>query len=239
VAALLPATVFALPPGQAEPKPFVTSLTLDALFTRGNADKGELGTKIETEGATDYFEAIRGSAAYAYGVSEVDSVESTTAKRWSLNGNVRRPWEPNRTYTFVDAKAESDAVAELNYRVAEGGGAGVYLRKAVKETWTADAGLSWVFEETEDGSDNYPALRLSERYEKEWESGMKAIQNMELLPHAQQVDDFIFIADAALETVITKLLRLRVSTEYHFQNRPPDEAKSYDLRMVLGITAKF
>lgn len=239
MATLIPGLVCALPPGLAEPKPFVTSVTLDALLTRGNADKGEMGAKIETEGATPYFEAVRGGGAYAYGVSKVDSVHSTTAKRWSLNGNVRRPWNPGRTYTFGDAKAESDAVAELNHRVTQGGGAGIYLKKLDKEVWTADAGLSWVFEETEEGSDNYPAVRLSERYEHEWKSGMKVIQEMEVLPHAQQLDDFIFNADATLETVITELLRLRVSFEYHFQNRPPDEIAPYELRMVLGVSAKF
>jgi putative salt-induced outer membrane protein YdiY len=169
----------------------------------------------------------------------VDSVESTTAKRWELSGYARRPWQPGETYSFTHGKAESDHVADLHFRVTEGLGLGIYLQKADKLEWSAEAGLSWVFEETDDGSENYPAVRLGERFEREWPEGQKVIQTVELLPHVQKPDEFLLNADVELTTVITRELNLRSALEYRFQSDPPEESRSYDLRLVLGVTYKF
>lgn len=237
LAANLAAAAAVIPPIPKEP--FATSFTLDATLAQGNTENGQIGSKLETEGATPYFDSVRGGASFAYGESRADSVHSTTANRWELVGNARRPWDPNRTYTFVNGDYQRDTVADLNFRVTEGGGVGMYLEKAEKQEWTADAGLSWVFEETSDGSDSYPAFRLSERYERQWGEGPKVIQNLELLPHATQLDNFLLKSDLSLETVISAISRLRVLLEYHYQSRPPDDTKAYDLRLVLGVTWKM
>jgi putative salt-induced outer membrane protein YdiY len=220
-------------------KPFETTLSFNGLLTSGNASKGEIGSKLETQGATTHFEQIRAGGSYSYGQSEVDAVKTTTAKRWDLFGNVRRPWELDETYTFLNGKIESDAVADLHYRVTEGGGVGLYLKKAEKVEWSVESGLSWVWEETADGSANYPAIRLGERYERKWEGGPKVTQNLEILPHALRINDFLLNADVQLETVITQSLNLRTAMEYHYQSRTPDETKSYDLRLVVGVSCKF
>jgi putative salt-induced outer membrane protein YdiY len=223
----------------AEEGGFESKFSLDALLTRGNTENGEVGMKLETEGVTRFFEKLRGGGSYAYGQSEVDSVESTTAKRWELSGYARRPWQPGETYSFANAKVESDHVADLHFRVTEGLGLGIYLQKADKLEWSAEAGLSWVFEETDDGSENYPAVRLGERFEREWPEGQKVIQTVELLPHVQKPDEFLLNADVELTTVITRELNLRSALEYRFQSDPPEESRSYDLRLVLGVTYKF
>jgi hypothetical protein len=233
----LPSPLRALP--TAPTNGFETTFALDILFTRGNANKGEIGSKIETSGVTPYFERVRAGGSYAYGQSEVDSVNTTTAKRWDLFGYVRRPLEKDQTYTFVDARIQSDAVADLHYRVSEGGGAGIYLQKGPKLEWSIEAGLSWVFEETGDGSDNYPAIRMGERYEQEWDGGPKVIQTLELLPHALQLDNFLVNATAELTTVITRTLNLRTALEYRYQSRAPDDIIAYDLRLVVGVSCKY
>jgi putative salt-induced outer membrane protein YdiY len=218
---------------------FETTASLDALLTRGNTTKGEIGTKVETKGSTPYFEKVRAGAAYAYGQSEADSIKTTTAKRWELFGNARRPWNPGKTYTFTDAKIQSDAVGEVHYRLNEGGGLGVYLQKSDTGQWSTEGGVSWVFEETDDGSDNYAALRLAERYEQKWEGGAVIAQDLEWLSHAFKLYDFLLNADVELTTVITQTLNLRTALEYRYRSRPPEEAKSYDLRLVMGVSCKF
>ncbi|MFO7535946.1 MAG: DUF481 domain-containing protein [Kiritimatiellia bacterium] len=218
---------------------FETDFTLDAVLARGNTENGEIGSKIETEGATPYFDSIRAGASFAYGESRADSVRSITANRWEIFGNARRPWDPNRTYTFADGKFQRDSVADLHFRSTQGGGMGWYLDKAESLEWTVDTGLSWIFEETSDGSDNYPAFRLSERYERQWVEGPKVSHKLEVLPHAFQLDNFLLNADVGLETVISAVSRLRALLEYRYQSRPPDDTKSYDLRLVLGVTWKM
>lgn len=132
-----------------------------------------------------------------------------------------------------------DGIADVDYRLTIGPGAGYYFIKSEKTKLSAEAGPSLVFEKQGGVEQSYGALRLAERFERRLNGRARLWQSAEVLPQVDNLDNFLIIGEIGIEADLTKKLSLRAFIQDTYDNAPAARRKENDVKLVTALGYKF
>lgn len=210
------------------------SASLGLTVTQGNSDTALLTSNILGIRKWSQNE-IRLGADGTYG-----EVQSTTSTE-SLHGfaQYNRTFRGDRAFSYARLDAIHDAIANVDYRLTLGPGAGYSFIKTEKTTLSIEVGPSYVLEKQGGIERSYGAVRLAERFERSLSERARIWQSLELLPQVDDLNNFLVNAELGIEADLTEKLTLRAFIQDTYDNDPALGRKENDLKLVTAIGYKF
>jgi len=145
----------------------------------------------------------------------------------------------DRFFAYARVDALHDAVADVDYRITIGPGAGYYFIKNEKTRLSAEVGPSMVLEKQGGKEKQYLAARISERFEHKLNDRARVWQSLEFLPQVDKLENYIMNAEAGIEADLTKKLSLRTLIQDTYHSKPAVGRKANDIKLISGINYKF
>lgn len=216
---------------------FKTTLSLGATLTDGNSETSQVNASLATERDTAAW-ITRAGLELNYGESTVDDAKETTAENGKAYGNFKKTIS-DMTFAYIDTSLLYDNVADIDYRATLGPGLGAYLLKSDTTKLFAEAGVSYVFEETGDGSDDYASVRFAERFEHQLSETAKLWQSLEYLP---QIDDFgayLINAELGVSAALNSKMNLRLVLQDRYDSEPSAGREKNDVTLMAGVGYEF
>ncbi len=228
---LLPATVC----GESDKE---HSLTTGAglSISQGNSDQstGNAYLTWKKESGKNIF---RLDAEASYGEASIEENGSrskeTITDTGELGLNYKRKF--NISYGYTDASIFYDKVSEVDYRARIVSGAGCYLFKTDRATANIDAGAGYLWEGTAGEPEEYPLLRISQRYEQEVGTSSKIWQAFECLMKADDVNRYILNAETGAQAPMTATLNIRIALKNRYNSDPAEGIEKNDLTLTAAI----
>lgn len=210
------------------------TMTLGLTATAGNVNSVLATAKVLAQKKTAKNQWNLGADG-AYG--EVSSVKSADSAHGF--GQLNHIFVDDSWYGYGRAEAWHDAIANVDYRLSSGGGAGYYFIKDKMTTLSGEAGPAIQVEQLDDEYHNYPTARVAEDFERKIDEHARVWENVEVLPPLTVPDAFLVNAEVGLETPLTHQLSWQTYVQDNFANQPAPGYKDNDLKVVSGVVLKF
>jgi putative salt-induced outer membrane protein YdiY len=214
--------------------PWESSVGAGLTLTRGNSSTLLVTGSLQTHKKTPDNE-IKLGADGAYG--EDSSVENVD----TIHGfGQYNHLFTDKFYGYVRAEALHDGIADLQYRVTVGPGAGYYFLKETNTTFAGEFGASYVDQRLGDVDDNYVTLRLAENFEYKFKRfGARFWENVEVLPQVNKFDNYLVNAEVGIESALSQTISLKTYLVDNFNNEPAAGRQKNDVKLISGISYKF
>jgi putative salt-induced outer membrane protein YdiY len=214
--------------------PWNSTASAGLTLTRGNSDTMLVTASIETDKKTPKNEIDLGADG-SYG--EANSIENVD----TLHGfGQYNHLFSDRFFGYVRAEALHDGIADLQYRITVGPGAGYYFIKETNTTLAGEIGSSFVTQRLGGLDSNYATLRVAERYEYKFASfGARFWENVEILPQVDKFNNYQVNAEVGVEAALTLTISLKTFVDDNFNNAPAAGHQKNDVKIVSGISVKF
>jgi putative salt-induced outer membrane protein YdiY len=215
-----------------EPK-WVSTAGLNFALTEGNSQTLLVGVNFDTIKKAASDEYLLG-ASLAYGKN--DGTKNVETHRGYGQWN---HLFSERFYGYVRGEGLHDGIADVNYRLTITPGVGYYLIKKERTTFAVEAGPGYVFEKLAGIENDYPTLRLADRFEHKFGKGARVWQSAEILPDLGDFDKYIVNAEVGLEASLSDKLSLRSVLQDVYNSQPAAGRKKNDVRLMTGVSYKF
>ena len=230
-----------------EAEAFKTALNVAATMTDGNSETLGVNASLVTEGEKEGLGSILAGIEGNYGEATTKSTDSegnVTEKDETTVENANAYFNAKKTLTeltFVglNASAEYDDIALVDYRFTVGPALGFYAFKTKRQSLSAEAGPSYVWEKLDGVSDDYLAIRFAERYEVQLTETASLVQSLEYLPKADDFDKYLLSAEVALDVAMNDRLSLRFVVKDDYNSEPASSAEENDLSVLAGFGFKL
>ncbi|HTV39579.1 MAG TPA: DUF481 domain-containing protein [Candidatus Sulfotelmatobacter sp.] len=216
------------------PVTWCSTVTMGLTVTEGNVDSVLTTGKIASERKTHRNDLTLGADG-AYG--EVTGIQNVNSVHGCAQDN--QIFVDDKWYGYGRQDVLHDAIADVEYRVTSGVGAGYYFIKNKGTTLSSEAGPSFMTEKLDDQTHNYPTARLAENLEHKIDDHARVWENIEFLPPLTFPDAFLINAQVGVETPLTKKLSLQTYVQDNYANVPAPGYKPNDLKLVSGLVMKF
>ncbi len=198
-------------------------------FTEGNSETltgnaSAMGQR--NTAATGLRLGVEGSYAEADGERTTENAKAYAA--------AKRKYEA--FYLYTDDSVLYDRVADLDYRLILGAGAGRYLADRDEARVGFELGLAYVREKYGDEpSGDFIALRLAHRGEWKLSETARVWEAVEYLPAADDRDRYLVNAEAGVEAVLRDGLSLRVVVRDRYDSTPAEGRKGNDVAVTGSL----
>ena len=170
------------------------------------------------------------------GYGETDSATSTQLLRAAAQYN--RLFS-ERCFGGLGIGFLYDDIAEVDYRLSPAATAGYYLVKNDAATLSVEAGPSYVWEDVGGVSDSYFAIQAAEKLTWKLADGIALTQSVTFNTEAEDWENYLLIAAAALDFDVTEDLTFRTSVNSIYDNTPANGNEKNDLLLSAGMAVKF
>ncbi|NQT93768.1 MAG: DUF481 domain-containing protein [Lentisphaerae bacterium] len=216
------------------------TLSLNASVTGTRAmEDAEIRTGIEAS----YAEAVVENEAVVEGEGEVAAEgaapdRQTTAQNVKALVNYKRRFEG--WYAYTDDSVLHDRLADVDYRVLLGLGAGTRLVETEKDRLDVEGGLAYVVEQISDiDPDNYPAFRVAARHDHQLNETSVLWASAEFLPEIGAIKNFLLNAEAGAEVAVNSTLSLRIVVQDRYDGDVPEGKENNDLTFATSVVYKL
>lgn len=212
---------------------WTTTAALGVSLAKGNADSLQATFAYDTAFRSPVNEFFF-NAGYSYGENDGDT--STDA----LNASIRYNRLLNdRLYLGSGLGFLRDDIARVNYRFTPNALLGYYLIKKDTMTLALEGGAAYVFEDVDDVTDDYFALRVAERFT--WNVGSNVTFNQAAVLDfdPSETSNYLLTVSAFLDVDITENLAWRLSGAWVYDNEPAAGLDNEDLTLTSGVVVKF
>ena len=144
-----------------------------------------------------------------------------------------------RCYGYLNVEGLHDEIADLQYRLTTGPGAGYYLLHEPGTSLAGEVGPSVINERLGSRDRSYASGRLAERFERKLSVTARLWQKAEILPQLDGMQNYLVNTEIGLEASLTKTLCLRVILQDNFVNQPAPGRQGNDIKTVSGLVLKF
>ena len=213
--------------------PWKSSVSAGITLTRGNSDTTLVSADVLTEKKTPKNEYSLG-AGVAYG--EQNSQDTVNNYKASAQWN---HLFSDRFYGYVRTDGLRDAIANVDYRLTIGPGAGYYLLKAARTTLGVEGGVNFEAQRLGGTDQNFATVRLAENFEHKFNDRARLWQKVEIFPQVDKLDNYVVNFEIGLETIITKSFSLKTCLDDNYANRPAAGHEKNDAKIVAGVSYKF
>ena len=210
-----------------------SSVSMGLSLTKGNSDTLLTTAAFKTSKKTQENEYMFGMDG-SYGVN--DSVKNNE----TLHGvSQYNHLFGERFYGYFNVEGLHDGIADLQYRITLGPGAGYYFLKETNTTLAGELGPGMISQRLGGADTTYATLRLAEHFERKFDNGARVWEKVEFLPQVNKLRNFLVNAEVGAEASLTKTFSLRVTLQDNFINQPAPGRKSNDVRLISSLVYKF
>lgn len=217
---------------------FETTVALGVTLTDGNSETTQANASILAAGERAKLGSVRFGAEANYAESTVSSNSQTTVENAKAFAGARKTLS-EKTFAALDATALYDDVADLDYRFTIGPGLGVYLLKSDATKLSTEAGVTFVSEKLGGVSNEYAALRLAERFERQLSATAKLWQSAEYVSQIDDFDKYFVNAEIGVEAALNSHLSLRVVVQDKYESLPAAGREHNDVTIIAGLSMKL
>lgn len=209
--------------------------TLGGTFNRGNANDELLNLDAELVARTPdkrYAINLEINEARASGVA--------TSSRRLLTAQHDIFLSP-QNYVFVNARARSDVLADLNLRTTLGSGYGRQIIENEETKLSAEVGVSYIREDYEIAPErSYPALSLGLNYEQKFfDNALVFFNNTHLTSGRHESASTLVTNKLGIRVPIANGLNLTTQFNVAYDSSPPHGIKPTDSSLIFGVGYVF
>jgi putative salt-induced outer membrane protein YdiY len=214
--------------------PWEKSASLGVSLTSGNADTALFTGDIIADRKKGKNELSLGASA-AYGEND----NTTTSEIVEGFSQYNRLYS-DRFFSYARVHALHNGVADVDYRLTLGPGAGYYFIKKEEATLSVEGGPTVIYEKlgSLDGQ-GFLSVRLGQKYTRKISDKARFWQNLEFLPQVDDLENYIVDFEVGLESQLSEKLSLRTVFQNLYDNQPAPGRKGNDMRLVTSIGYKF
>lgn len=218
----------------AKPEPkWEGTASIGATLTRGNSDTLLFTARLQGLRKWDQNEVnlgMDGTYGKSSGVKNNDSLRGY--------GQYNRLFT-EKFYGYLHAELLHDDIADVQYRVNIGPGAGYYFVKDSRMLLSLEGGPSFVFEDAGGKNSSYMSARVAEKFEYKLTDRARIWQKAEYLPQIDDMANYILNFEVGVETDISKAFKLQVYVVDNYDNEPAAGRKKNDVKLVAAVAYKF
>ena len=144
-----------------------------------------------------------------------------------------------RWYWLGRVEGLHDGIADIDYRFTFSPGVGYWIIRKEKTKLSAEGGVSYVYARRGGSQQDYFALRLAERFEHEFNDRVRLVQNFEILPQIDDVENFFINFDITLESDLSEKLAMTLSFIDNYNNIPAPGRERNDIKFIAGFKYRF
>lgn len=145
----------------------------------------------------------------------------------------------DRLYGYFDLSYFYDEIGDIDYRVTASPGLGYFLVKDTVQSLAAELGPSYIWEKVGGVEDDFPALRLFEKYERKISDTSKVWESVEYLPRFDDFSDYMLNAEIGVEAAMNSSLSLRLVLVDKYDSTPAPEKKENDVTVTGSLVYKM
>lgn len=215
------------------PPKWDVSADLGVTLTSGNSDTlliagGVLGKREWSKSLLEL------GFAGAYG-EDTSVANVQTLRGWAqYNKDFAKDW-----YWLGRAEALHDGIADIDYRVTLSPGVGRRVINKEKTSLDVEAGVSYVLEYSGGTQSDYFALRFAEHFEHDFNDRVKLVQNFEILPQIDNLENYFFNFSIGVETAMSDKLSMTLTFFDTYNNIPAPGRESNDIKLIAGLRYRF
>ena len=213
--------------------PWESSASAGLTLTRGNSQTLLFTAEVQTQKKTPENEYMLGLGG-AYGTQK----SAETVNNYKVFGQWNHLFT-ERLYSYVRADGLRDHVADLDYRLTIGPGAGYYLIKDASTFLAVEGGAGFEAQKLGGKDDSFATVRLAERFEHKFSDRARVWQTVEFLPQIDKWDNHVVNFEIGLEASLTKSFSLKTYLDDTYQNRPAAGKLKNDVKLVAAVAYKF
>ena len=210
-----------------------SSASAGLTLTRGNSDTMMFTADFLTQRKTVFDEYKIGLDA-AYGEQNSDE----TVNNYKAFGQWNHLFT-QRFFSYARGEGLRDIIADLDYRVTVGPGAGYYLIKGTNTTLAVEAGGAYDLQRLGEEEQTFITLRLAERFEHKINDHARLWQSAEIMPQVDKLDNYVVNFEIGAEAAITKSFSLKTYLDDAYANRPASGKLKNDAKLVAAVGYKF
>ncbi|MBR6022071.1 MAG: DUF481 domain-containing protein [Kiritimatiellae bacterium] len=232
---------------KAAPEPeesaFKTQLNASLTLTDGNSDTLGVNASLQTEGEKDGLGSILAGVEGNYAESEstqtdaegnVSKKTETTVENAKAFFNVKKTLS-ELTFVGLNAAADYDDVALVDYRFTVGPTIGFYAFKTDTQSLDFEIGPNYVWEKVDGETDDYLALRFAERYSVQLTKTAKLAESVEYMPKADEFERYLLNAEASLDVAVSECVSVRLVVKDEYNSEPASGVEKNDLSVLAGL----
>jgi len=188
---------------------------LSLLTASGNSRSKSGSLRFELVNEWPEVDRITFTAGALYNESDGEK----TSEAEYLNGKYDYFHTPD-TYSFYYLGAERDEFAGFDYRATARVGLGHQFIKSEHNTLDGEAGVDYVYEQQQDGSEDFPVGRLYGKYVHKFSEGKTFRQDVEVLENLEEFEDLRVNTLTAFEVAINAHLSFKTALTVKFDGQP-------------------
>ncbi len=213
--------------------PWESSVSAGLTLTRGNSDTTLFTADFLTQRKTPADEYRFGLSG---GYGDQDAKE--TVNYYKAFGQWNHLFS-QRFYAYARVEGLRDVIADLDYRLSIGPGAGYYFLKQTNTTFSVEVGTEFEAQDLGGQDQTFDTVRLAERFEHKFNAHARLWESAEIFPQVDKFDNYVVNAEIGVETSLTKSFSLKTYLDDSYANRPaPDKLKN-DAKLIAAIAYKF
>lgn len=216
-----------------------TSASLGFTLTQGNTDSILLTANIDTVRKWDQ-DQFKMGASGAYGERDTTSSPGKVVDNQKVLGYAQYDkLFSKKLYAYGRVDGLHDRIADIDYRVSLGAGVGYYFIRNEQTELSVEVGPSYVFEKKGGDSRDYAGMRVGQEFSHKFNDRVRVWEKQEYVPELGDFGNFIWNAEAGVETKMVGNLSLRSYIQNTYVNEPSPGRKSNDFKFVTGIGYTF
>jgi putative salt-induced outer membrane protein YdiY len=148
----------------------------------------------------------------------------------------------DKFYGYANAGYFHDRIANLNYRLTPGVGAGYQWFEQKNFNLSTEGGISYLYQDFRNAPvEQDTALRLAYHVDKSFNDMFSVFNDAEYIVPLKmsETDRYIINADLGLHATLTKSFFSEFKIVYHRNDHPPTGSLKDDLAYLLGVGWKF
>jgi putative salt-induced outer membrane protein YdiY len=228
------------PPEAPEPK-WTGALKVGAGFFSGNTDRRNIGAAFDAElRRSDDRISADGSWDYAQDKPQGSTNWNLTQRR--VGGGLKYDrFLTKSLYYLLSTRVLGDTLADIELRYTVGAGLGYQILDDATTKLSAEAGLSWFYENYRSGAPtvDYLAARIAYKVRHEFSDKTRLIHGVEAYPSLERAEDVYFQATTELQTNLTDSMIGSLSWVWDYDNTPSPGHDRSDNRVLLSIGWTF
>jgi putative salt-induced outer membrane protein len=219
------------------------SLGLSGSLSAGNTESASFSAKLDATRATeDNKWSLYGTSLY--GKRRVATGDEKTADNARLGVRHDNDFAPP-LFGFVLGEAETDRLADLDYRTTIALGLGVHVVKSEAHGFDVFAGLARTHSKYDPDFAVPPAsgrtteLLLGEESSHKLSETLSLKQKLTVYPSLESSGEFRSVFDASLIVGLTSRLSLQVGLQNKYTSEVPLGVKKSDTLLLTGLNVRF
>jgi putative salt-induced outer membrane protein YdiY len=182
------------------------------------------------------------STNYLYGKQKnpATGTKEVTQDQWKSRGEYDYFFS-KKMFGFLDARYETDKIAELERRVVVGAGVGYQWIESEPFNFSTQAGIASRYETytNDTPSSSQLSVQLGYHLDKKLTQTLSFINDLTYYPSLENSSDYLLTTTGEFRAKLTELIFANFKVVFDFDSTPAQGQGKSDVKYILGVGVKF